>query len=304
VTPQLPFGLPRPTLAREFAGSHTVMEFLKPHETLTPHPGVTVLVHKTFAHAEALAWLSRPERLWERPGLEITHDGKNRIGHGEIQIGFTRREVFVKEFLRKGAFDDFISVWRESRAAKAFLEGCEIEQRDIPTPTPLAAVTVRAGWGISRSWIITDWLGDLPTLRDVMDKPILHRDVLEFWPWETILKALGHLLRLMEEKRVSHRDLSLRNILIERPGATPPAEPHLWLIDLNRTLTLSAEQWDLADAAVNYKRLRLSDEDLDQVIAAHLAEDPDAERKAPAFRAARGRHVAYKRLKKVGRGGA
>jgi hypothetical protein len=277
------------------------VEFLARHQIHRRPRGVEILVNKRVAHEDFLATLERPFALWDGGGIAIDREGKNRLGHGPMRVGLATVEVFLKEFLPKSAFDSALSIFKPSRAAASFLAGLELRRRDLLTPEPLAAVTVRRAGSVRRSWLMTEWLGAVPSLREVMDRPERHGTLLGIWPWERLLEALGRLLRAMHDAHVVHRDLSLRNVLVEPPGESPPREPRLWLIDLNRALALDADHWSPRRSAVNFQRLRLSGEDFDRVLRAHFPDPPEYDANRELFERMRERHVAYKRLKKIPR---
>ncbi len=277
------------------------MEFLDRHRAIRRPGGIEILLNKRVAHDDLVALLAEPRRLWEREGITVDHDGKNRLGHGCLGLGFAETEVFLKEFGRKSSVDTLLSLGRPSRAAKSFHAGLEMRRRDLPTPEPLAAITARrAGW-VRGDWLITDWLPGTTTLREVLDHPDRHRAVLDIWPWELLLEDVGRLLRRMSDARVLHRDLSLRNILVETPGETPPERPRLWIIDLNRVLTLEARQWSIGLAARNAQRFRLSAEEFDHVLRGHFPDPAERESHRATFEAAWRCHRRYKDLKKLPR---
>ena len=127
--------------------NHDHMEFLSRHQTLRRPGGVEIMISKTVAHDDLVNTLSQPQRLWDLEGVTIDREGKNRLGHGPLPVGLTTHQVFIKEFLPKSCLDTAISLGRPSRAAKAFVASLEMRHRDLPTPEPLAAVTIRrAGW--------------------------------------------------------------------------------------------------------------------------------------------------------------
>lgn len=278
------------------------MEFLDRTQCERRPGGLTLLVNKRVKHEDFLAQLARPEGLFALEEIALDHEGKNRWGHGRLRAGLVEIDVHLKEFLPKSALDTVLSAGRASRAEKAFRAGIEMLRRGLPTPEPLAAVTRRRlGW-VRRAWLVTELRTGLVPVRDLSDHPGRHASVLAVWPWPAILDALGRLLRRLTDAAVIHRDLSLRNVLVESPGSQPPAEPPLWIIDLNRVLTLAPGAIPLARAAANFERLRLAPEDFERVLAAHFPDPGEFAAHAGAFRAARRRHRLYKRIKKLPRG--
>jgi hypothetical protein len=279
------------------------MEFTERYQRHRRPGGVHLLVHKRIAHPEFLDLLAEPRRIWEQEQVVTLHRGKNRFGHGPLRVGLERSEMFIKEFYAKSALDAALSPLRPSRAERSFTAGLEMVRRDLPTPEPLAAVTLRrAGW-VRGCWLLTEWLPQTVSLRSLSDHPDRHTEVLQVWPWERILEALGRLLRAMSDACVCHRDLSLRNILLDLSAPNPSQPPGLWIIDLNRALTLQRDQWSMATASRNIERLRLAPDDLECVLRAHFPDSREFEAHADLFRRARSRHRLYKRIKKLPRRG-
>ncbi|MBN1475240.1 hypothetical protein JXA47_00655 [Candidatus Sumerlaeota bacterium] len=265
--------------------------------------GVEILIHKRIAHPELLDLLADPRRIWEREEVVTLHRGKNRFGHGPLRVGLDRVEMFIKEFCPKSPLDTALSLFRPSRATRSFVAGLEMIRRGLPTPEPLAAITRRRARWVRGCWLLTEWLPKTVSLRSLSDHPERHADVLQVWPWERILETLGGLLRAMDDARVCHRDLSLRNVLLDLSALSSARSPQLWIIDLNRVLTLERDQWSMAMASRNIERLRLIPEDLEHVLRAHFPDPREFEAHADRFRRARWRHRLYKRLKKLPRGG-
>jgi Lipopolysaccharide kinase (Kdo/WaaP) family len=279
------------------------MEFTERYQRHRCPGGVEILVHKRVAHPELLDLLSSPRRIWEQEQVVTLQRGKNRFGYGPLRVGLDRVEMFIKEFYPKSPLDTALSLFRPSRAARSFTAGLEMIRRGLPTPEPLAAITVRrAGW-VRGCWLFTEWLPQTVSLRALSDHPERHADVLQIWPWVGILEALGKLLRTMSDAWVCHRDLSLRNVLLDLSESNPAGSPRLWVIDLNRVLTMERDQWSMAIASQNIERLRLVSGDLECVLRAHFPDPREFEAHADLFRRARTRHRLYKRVKKLPRRG-
>jgi hypothetical protein len=277
------------------------MEFLDREQMHRRPGGVEIRLNKKFNHEDMVRVLSQPWRFWDREEIVLDRESKNRVGHGRLKMGLSEASFFLKEFLPKSRVDTLVSLRRPSRAERSFHAGLEMRLRGLPTPEPFAALTVRrAGW-VRGHWLLTELLPPMPSVRELGDHPDRHEDVLSIWPWESVLCALGRLLRRMSDAHVCHRDLSLRNILVEKPGENPPEEPRLWVIDLHRALTLDAARWRLSDGATNFKRLRLSPEDFQRVLRAHFPDEAEFEAHRASFERARERHRTYKRLKKLPR---
>lgn len=278
------------------------MEFTKRHRHIRRVSG-PILINKRVAHDDLIGLLTDPDRIWKHEGIITDHVGKNRIGHGTLPMGLARQEVFIKEFLPKSLLYSAVGIFRQSSATRSYLAGAEMKRRGLLTPEPLAAVTIRRMGVVRRDVIITDYLPEAVSIRALCDRPERHEEILSAWSRETILTALGRLMRQMAETRVCHRDLSLRNVMIQRPGESPPAMPSLWIIDLNRALTLTEAQWKPWHSCRNYQRFRLSPEDFDLVLRSHFPDEQAYQAEREGYVKVRQRHLMVKRAKKRVRGG-
>jgi 3-deoxy-D-manno-octulosonic acid kinase len=111
---------------------------------------------------------------------------------------------------------------RELRASTA------ARDRGVPTPEIVAAVTYASG-AAYRADLVTRRIPASTDLAELVlgraRAPVEQR--VEAW------RAAGRLLRLTFEAGIEHRDLNLRNILIQCPSGEPLTA---WLLDLDRAV--------------------------------------------------------------------
>jgi tRNA A-37 threonylcarbamoyl transferase component Bud32 len=156
-----------------------------------------------------------------------------------LPVGGRPRRVIYKRFNRKKFLDPIYTLFRPSRAWRAWQNGQHLASRGIPTPANLAVVSRSASgprllphqYWPHDTYLVTAkaepavTLGDyaatvLPTLPPERRRQQVRR----------LTRALARLIRLLHERSLSHRDLKAANILIE--GDPDAAAPHLSLIDL------------------------------------------------------------------------
>jgi tRNA A-37 threonylcarbamoyl transferase component Bud32 len=147
--------------------------------------------------------------------------------------------VIYKRFNRKRWLDPILTLFRPSRAWRAWQAGQHLASRAVPTPRNLAVLArSRPGfrWLPHHFWPYDTYLvtikadpsltlGDyahdvLPTLDPASRRLQIRRMTI----------ALARLIRTLHDRSLSHRDMKAANILVEGDPAVP--EPHLSLIDL------------------------------------------------------------------------
>jgi tRNA A-37 threonylcarbamoyl transferase component Bud32 len=147
--------------------------------------------------------------------------------------------VIYKRFNRKKWLDPLLSLFRPSRAWRAWQAAQHLTSRGIPTPANLAIIG-RAWLGTSRllssilpreMYLVTVKAEPSVTLRDYafLTLPKLTPRDRRF-QIRRMTVALARLIRTMHDRSLSDRDLKATNILIE--GNPEASEPKLSLIDL------------------------------------------------------------------------
>ncbi len=186
------------------------------------------------------ALLGDPDAPFRGSGARMLKDSRTTtVAEVTIPVEGVPRRVIYKRFNRKKILDPIYTLFRPSRAWRAWQNGQHLASRGIPTPRNLAVlmrssrcprvfphqywphdtylVTVKAEPAVT----LWDYVADvLPTLPPEQRRQQVRR----------LTRSLAKLIRLLHERSLSHRDLKAANILIEGPADV--AEPDLSLIDL------------------------------------------------------------------------
>lgn len=184
--------------------------------------------------------LRAPDGPFGWPGAKMLKDSRTTtVTEVTMPVEGVPRQVIYKRFNRKKILDPIYTLFRPSRAWRAWQNGQHLASRGIPTPKNLAMlsrssrcprvfphqywphdtylVTVKAEPAIT----LGDYAANvLPTLPPEQQRQQVRR----------LTRSLAKLIRLLHERSLSHRDLKAANILIE--GAPDAPEPYLSLIDL------------------------------------------------------------------------
>jgi Ser/Thr protein kinase RdoA (MazF antagonist) len=162
-----------------------------------------------------------------------------RVAVCTLRVDGWPTRVIYKRFNRKKLLDPIYTLFRPSRAWRAWQNGQHLLSRAVPTPTNLAVIGRSSDrprllphqYWPHETYLVTRKADPAITVGEFARKtlPTLAPDGRRMAIRE-LSSALGKLLRLLHERSLSHRDLKADNILIEGPfDARPPA---LTLIDL------------------------------------------------------------------------
>lgn len=128
----------------------------------------------------------------------------NRGGRaGVAAITAEGRNCCIKVFYDTRRFVKWRNRLGFSKACRAFNHGMELARRGVDCPAMLGyAVDPASGW----AFLVTD---------------LAKHDRLDYWieqngPSVEVAEALGRFIRRMHEAGVTHKDLSLRNLLIRK----------------------------------------------------------------------------------------
>jgi hypothetical protein len=152
--------------------------------------------------------------------------------------GRTKRAVLKRANATRWT-DPLAAFFRPPPALHAYLVGCALRLRGIPTPRPLA-VWHRRKWGLTGDgYLLLDKVPDavdLGRFASMADEPGMRRRVRD------VAERLGRLVARLHEWNFSHRDLKAPNVLVSPmawsmgPRGLVESErdgrDHLWLIDL------------------------------------------------------------------------
>jgi tRNA A-37 threonylcarbamoyl transferase component Bud32 len=190
--------------------------------------------------ATVRALLADLDAPFRREGAILLKDSRTTtVAEVTLPVLGRPTRVIYKRFNRKKWLDPILTLFRPSRAWRAWQAGQDLASRAVPTPRNLAVLgRSSTGWRVlphqfwpHDTYLITIKAEPSTTLGDYARAalPALglddRRDRVR-----RLTIALARLIRALHERSLSHRDLKAANILIE--GDPAEAEPRLSLIDL------------------------------------------------------------------------
>jgi tRNA A-37 threonylcarbamoyl transferase component Bud32 len=145
--------------------------------------------------------------------------------------------LVFKQYFFKGWHESLSTVMRPNQAERAWNHGAALLLRELPTPRPLMLVHKTVMGLPVTSYLLCERVPGAMGLVDYLESSLKaapnrkeHRRIIE-----GVLDETARLLRMLHDRRVTHRDLKASNVLAEPSG--DPAKPKLWLIDLDGVTT-------------------------------------------------------------------
>jgi len=203
--------------------SHMKSQIKKCGLPLNP-PSFKGRFHPNFPHPSLAKKISVCDLLFRDPDCQILLNGRNRVGRLRFALDNGQMiDVVVKEFNAQG-LDRLKTLFFPSKAQKAWRGGLILEQRDIPTPDPVAFLEKERKPFINQSFYFSLFLKGAeeirPLFRQLADQEL-----------RRLLQSLAHHLSSCHDKSILHRDLSDGNILVRMNA---DQEYAFFLIDTNR----------------------------------------------------------------------
>jgi len=145
--------------------------------------------------------------------------------------------LVFKQYFFKGWHESLSTVMRPNQAERAWNHGAALLLRELPTPRPLMLVHKTVAGLPVTSYLLCERVPGAMGLCDYLEGKIAEtrdprqkRRVIE-----GVVDETARLLRMLHDRRVTHRDLKASNVLAE--PTDDPAKPKLWLIDLDGVTT-------------------------------------------------------------------
>jgi hypothetical protein len=197
-------------------------------DKLEAHPvelgGYRGVIAPAYDDAAFLAALTPPDGLWSQPGVEVLHEGRNRVGRLRLALSTgAAADIVVKEFSSRGV-NKLKSLVLPSKAARAWRGAAALVERDLGTARPVAWLSRRKREFIDRSFFLAEKIDGAAEVRELfrsLPAPAL----------EPLLDALAIFISAAHDQGILHRDLSDGNILARRG---PAGEFEFFLLDTNR----------------------------------------------------------------------
>ncbi len=180
----------------------------------------TFYIHKQFADdCLAQSLLAGEEKLRERyvlntiPSSESTHTDKFNIS-----IDDAEREIYLKQYLRGSALHFIKSIFRRSRARRAFEAALMLAKNGFDTSEVIAMGECRESFFNRKSFLATFAVESSKTIYQLIpeNSRILYKEQLR--SWRELIRAFGQTVGRMHAKGIFHGDLRLGNVLARREG--------------------------------------------------------------------------------------
>lgn len=184
--------------------------------------------------------LPDPDEPFLRADAVILKDSRTTtVAELTLPVRGRPTRVIYKRFNRKKRIDPILTLFRPSRAWRAWQAGQHLASRAVPTPKNLAVIArSRRGrrffphhYWPHETYLVTVKAEPSATLYDYFHSvlPALDPEARRVQSRRMTL-ALARLIRTLHERSLSHRDLKVANILVEGDPAVEPIR--LSLIDL------------------------------------------------------------------------
>lgn len=177
--------------------------------------------------------LADPDGLFHAPGTTLLKDSRTTtVAEAVLQVLGRPTRIIYKRFNRKKRLDPILTLFRPSRAWRAWQGGQDLASRGIPTPRNLAFLARTGSGRLPRdTYLVTIRAEPSITLGDYVRHvlPTLSPEARRLQT-RRLTVSMARLIRTMHERSLSHRDLKAANVLME--GGPDAAEVRLSLIDL------------------------------------------------------------------------
>ena len=149
---------------------------------------------------------------------EVVYDARNQVRLFTVDGMKLAVKRFKKPMLHQRL--DY-TVFRPSKAKRAYLYGMKLLELGISTPTPIAYIETFSKGLFCQGYLVTEYCGD-PDARILREEPKGHDDLVE---------AIAKYLVNCHEKGFIHGDTNLTNFLYRKDASGY----HITTIDINRS---------------------------------------------------------------------
>ena len=224
-------------------------------------------VHKEFASeyfydllADLLASPPSPEKVLyvKRRNIEVF------MVH--VPINGYPQDMFLKSTRKSHWHMIFRALFKPSVALRYLALAETLKAIGIHTPSIIAVVEETSLFGTKRSFVLTEWIRNALTLKDVMAAPSRPRSESELVEKRAIIHCVAEMVRRLHSNKIFHFDLSLLNILLsdERSGTHS-----LTLVDLDAAV-ISRQRAGILSSLLRFADLLILNKDFYPVT--HLKE--------------------------------
>ena len=176
---------------------------------------------------ELLEFLHDPDRAFSDPASTIIKDSYTT---SSCTVGREQRSLHIKRYNYQNTFYALKYFFRTSRAKRVWKVAQHLIASNIPTPQPISFLDQRKGGLLIKSFFISKAIDGAVPLNRAIHKLNACRASRDTAQKKTLIQQAAHLVRVLHERGICHRDLKASNILVqENPGQTQ----ELYLTDLD-----------------------------------------------------------------------
>lgn len=174
-----------------------------------------IIINPTYHHLSD--FIATLPTVFETEG-EVVYDARNQVRLFTVDGMKLAVKRFKKPMLHQRL--DY-TVFRPSKAKRAYLYGIKLLELGIGTPTPIAYIETYSKGLFAQGYLVTEFCGD-PDARILREEPEGHDDLVE---------AIAKYLVDCHEKGFIHGDTNLTNFLYRKDASGY----HITTIDINRS---------------------------------------------------------------------
>jgi tRNA A-37 threonylcarbamoyl transferase component Bud32 len=175
----------------------------------------TLYIHKQFANdCLAQGLLAGEEKLRELYVLKaIPSSESTRTDKFNISINGTKKEIYLKQYLCGSGLRFIKSIFRRSRARRAFEAALMLAKNGFDTSEVVAMGERRNGFFNGKSFLATFAVENSKAIYQLIpeDSRVSNKEQLR--SWRQLIQAFGRTVGRMHAKGIFHGDLRLGNVL-------------------------------------------------------------------------------------------
>jgi tRNA A-37 threonylcarbamoyl transferase component Bud32 len=193
----------------------------------------TLYIHKQFANDSLVkGLLAGEEKLRQLYVLKpIPSSESTCVDKFSISVGDDEREIYLKQYLCGSPLRFIKSVFRRSRARRAFEAALMLARNSFDTSEVVAMGERRDGFFHRNNFLATFAAENSKAIYQLIPENSKILDKEQLRSWRQLIRALGRTIGKMHADSIFHGDLRLGNILARRKGN----HWRLFFIDNERT---------------------------------------------------------------------
>ncbi len=175
----------------------------------------TLYIHKQFANdCLAQGLLDGEEKLRELYVLKpIPSSESTRVDKFIICAGDAEREIYLKQYLCGSVLHFIKSIFRRSRAIRAFEAALMLAKNGFDTPAVVAMGECTDGLFNRKSFLATFVVENSKAIYQLIPENSKISDKEQLQGWRQLIRAFGRTVGRMHAKDIFHGDLRLGNVL-------------------------------------------------------------------------------------------